>query len=133
MYDEAAQTNYSSQDLDEEAVEDQETNGYDSIKCVTSTKPRREVTHPTPKNESIENDTEHHTNEVVNANKKKSQNKSDARNQQQTNAQETPANLTQVRHEASKKGEDFHYAEEHTYSVVNKKKKANKKLPEYDS
>ena len=134
MYDEAAQPNYISQDLDEEATEDQVTNGYDSIKCVTSTKPRREVTHPTPKNESIENDfhdTDQHTNEVVNSNKK-SQMKSDARNQQQTNAQETPANPTPVRNEASKIGNDFYDAEEHTYSVVNNKKKANKKPPEYE-
>ena len=112
------------------------TNGYDSIKCMT--KQRREVTSPTPKNESIGNDfhdTEQHTkiNEEVNAKKKKkAQNKSDDRHQQQTNAQETPAIPTPVRNEASKIGNDFYDAEEHTYSVVNKKEKANKKPPEYE-
>ena len=106
-------------------------NGYDSIKCMI--KPRREVTNPIPKNESIENDydTAQHTNEVVTANEK-SKNKSDNRNQRKTIAQETPTIPISVRDEASKKGNDFYDAEEHTYSVVNKKKKANKKPPEYE-
>ena len=51
-------------------------------------------------------------------------------------------NLTPQRNEASKKEDDFHNAEPHTYSVVNPKKKANKqpttvdngeKPPAYDS
>ena len=54
MYDEAAQPNYNSQDLDVKVAEDHMMNGYDSIKCMI--KPRREVTNPIPKNESIEND-----------------------------------------------------------------------------
>ena len=130
VYDEASSTqpNYSSQDLDEEGVKDQVTN---SIRCMT--KPRREVTYPTPKNENNFHDTQQHTNEVVNANKmKKAQNKSDDRNQQQTNAQETSTNPPPVRNEASKIKKDFYDAEEHTYSVVNNKKKANKKPPEYE-
>ena len=41
-------------------------------------------------------------------------------NQQKTNTpQAKPANPTPVRDEASKKGDDFYEAEEHTYSVVN--------------
>ena len=133
VYDEASSTqpNYSSQSLDEERVKDQVTNGYDSINCMT--KPRREVTYHTPKNENDFHDTQQHTNDVVNANKmKKAQNKSDYRNQQQTNAQQTSTNSTPVRNEASKIRNDFYDAEEHTYSVVNNKKKANKKPPEYE-
>ena len=132
MYDEASQPNYSSQGLDVEAVNDQVTHGYDSIKCMT--KPGKEVTNSISRNESFENDfhdTEQHTNEEVNANnKKKAQNKSDDRHQQQTNAQEAPVNSTPVRNEDSKVGNDFYDVEEHTYSVVNKKKKSNKKLLE---
>ena len=48
-------------------------------------------------------------------------------NQQKTNTPQTkPANSTPVRDEASKRGDDFYEAEEHTYSVVNveHKKKA---------
>ena len=99
----------------------------------TQPKPRKEVANSTPRNESFEIDfldTKQHTNEVVNTNKKKAPNKSDARHQQQTNAQEIPANPTPVRNEDSKIGNDFYDAEEHTYSVVNKKKKSNKKLLE---
>ena len=132
VYDEAAQPNYSSLSLDVEAVNDQSTYGYDSIKCMT--RPRKEVANPTPRNESFENDfhdTEQHINEEVNANKKKkAQNKSDDRHQQQTSAQETPASPTPVRNEDRKVGNDFYDAEEHTYSVVNKQKKSNKKLLE---
>ena len=72
MYDEVAQPNYSSLSLDVEAVNDQSTYGYDSIKCMT--RPRKEVANPTPRNEFIENDfhdTEQHTNEAVSANNKK--------------------------------------------------------------
>ena len=127
-----SQPNYSSQGLDVEAVNDQVTNGYDSIKCMT--KPGKEVANSTPRKESFENDfydTQQHTNEEVNANnKKKAKNKSDDRHQQQTTSQETPANPTPVRNEDSKVGNDFYDAEEHTYSVVNKKKKSNKKLLE---
>ena len=48
--------------------------------------------------------------------------------QHKVNAQSTSANLTQVRDEASEKGDHFYNAEEHT---VNKpKKKAKKKLSE---
>ena len=41
-------------------------------------------------------------------------------NQQKTNTKLT--NPTPMRDEASKRGDDFYDAEEHTYSVVNKKK-----------
>ena len=43
-------------------------------------------------------------------------------NQQKPNTQDTPATPTPVRDEASK-GNDFYDTEEHTYAVVNKKKK----------
>ena len=80
-------------------------------------------------NDLVVNDrynTEQHTNEVVNANKmEKAKKKSDVRNQQKTMAQEIPPNPTLVQDEASKKEDDFYDAEEHTYSVVNKK--TNKK------
>ena len=43
-------------------------------------------------------------------------------NQQNPNTHDTPATPTPVRDEASK-GNDFYDTEEHTYAVVNRKKK----------
>ena len=134
VYDDASSTqpNYSSLGPDMEGVKFnyQVTNGYDSIENMTKSQTKFE--NLTPKTEDDLDDAEQHTSEVVNANmKEKAQKKSDKRNQQKTNAQETLANFTSD--EASKKGNDFYDTEVHIYSAVNKrKKKAKEKPPEND-
>ena len=141
MYDEASSTqpNYSSLGPDMEAESDLGTNGYESIKYGTSgydhtkhiTKPQAKVANPTQRTDSVENDAEQHTDEVVDADKmEEAQKIGDKRNQQNANVQTTSANLTQVRDE---KGDDFYDTEEHIYSEVNKPKKEAKENPTEDS
>ena len=80
-------------------------------------------------------DAEQHTYAVVNANKKKkakiktpSSTEGD-NDQQEVSTPDTPANCMPAGDVASKEGDGFYDAEEHTYSVVNVKckKKTNKK------
>ena len=123
VYDDASSRlpSYSSQGPDTEAVNNQVTNGYDSVEFTT--KPKSELTNPTPKKEPDIYDAGKRPNEVIRANKKKkTQKKSDEGNKPKMNAQQTPPSPTTMRDEASKKEDDFYDAEEHTYSVVDKKK-----------
>ena len=123
MYNDASSTqpNYTaSLGPDMEATDDQVTNGYESIKCMT--KPQTKLGNHTPKTQINFDNPKQLDNPVYDE-------ASPA--QHKANAQTTSANLTQVRDEASEKGDHFYDAEEHTYSVVNKpKKKAKKKLSE---
>ena len=64
------------------------------------------------------------------AKKKSRGNKGRDESQEKTN--EAQANPTPEREEASKKGDDFYDAEEHTYSVVNVKHKKEAKMSEDD-
>ena len=144
MYDEASSTqpNYSSlgPTYDMEAENDEVTNSYDYIQQPqdTNNTPQFKAANRTPVSmEGSENDfydAEEHTYAVVNANKKKKSKKkitnSAADNEEHTaDVQETPPNPTPVRDDASKNGDDFYDAEEHTYSAVNikQKKRGNKK------
>ena len=144
MYDEASSTqpNYSSLGPDMEAESDLGTNGYESIKYGTSgydhtkhiTKPQAKVANPTQRTDSVENDAEQHTDEVVDADKmEEAQKIGDKRNQQNANVQTTSANLTRARDEANEKGDDFYDTEEHIYSEVNKPKNKAKENPTEDS
>ena len=124
MYDDASSTqpNYNSSGPDMEAANDQVMNGYESIKCIT--KPQAKLGNHTPKTQNGIDDPERLDDPVYD-------DASPA--QQKVNAQTTSANLTQVRDEASEKGDHFYDAEEHTYSVVNKPKKKAKKKPSEDN
>ena len=127
----STQPNYSSDDPDREAREFnyQVTNDYDYIP-----EPQTKLADPTQRTDSIENDVEQHTVEVVDANKmEEAQKISDERNQQKANVQTTSANLTRVRDEASEKRDYFYDTEEHIYSEVNKPKKESEENPSEDS
>ena len=106
----------------------QGTNNTQRFKAANCTPVRREAS------ENDFFDAEQHTYAVVNVNKKKRAKKkmssSAADNEEHTaDVQETPANPTPVRDEASNEGDDFYDAEEHTYSAVNvkQKKRGNEK------
>ena len=129
MYDELSSTqpNYSSLDKEVCAVNDQVTSGIVYIELLSQ--PQTELTNPTAKNESVENDfynVEQHTYEMVKANMI-----NEVGDENKSNVQETSHYTTPMRDEASKKGGDFYDefcdAEKHTYFVVNAKckKRAN--------
>ena len=127
----STQPNYSSDDPDREArgFNYQVTNDYDYIP-----EPQTKLADPTQRTDSIENDVEQHTVEVVDANKmEEAQKISDERNQQKANVQTTSANLTGVRDEASEKRDDFYDVKGHIYSEVNKPKKESEENPSEDS
>ena len=104
--------------------------------------PQDEPVNPTPaRMETSGNDfydAEQHTYAVVNADKKKkakikTPNSTEGDNdQQEVITPDTPANCMPAGDVASKEGDGFYDAEEHTYSVVNVKgkKKTNKKSSE---
>ena len=115
-----------------EAANDEVTNSYDYIQQPqgTNNTPQFKAANHTPvRMESSESDffdAEQHTYAVVNANKKRKTKKkmsSSAAEEYTADVQDTPANPTPVREDDDKKGDDFYDAEEHTYSVVNVKRK----------
>ena len=132
MYDDATTTqpNYSSQGpaYDMEIANNHGLSTYDCIENTINT-PQTEPIHPTPVTDEGKRDdfynAEQHTYAAVNvkhkkkAEKKTSGNDEGGDNGQNAKVHDTPANPTP---DASKKGDDFYEAEEHTYSVVNKKK-----------
>ena len=127
----STQPKHSSDDPDREArgFNYQVTNDYDYIP-----EPQTKLADPTQRTDSIENDVEQHTVEVVDANKmEEAQKISDERNQQKANVQTTSANLTGVRDEANEKRDYFYDVEEHIYSEVNKPKKESEENPSEDS
>ena len=139
MYNEASSTqpNYSSQgptyDMEAENVE--ATSSYEYIyeqpQSGNNTPQFKAASRTTVRMDASGNDfycAEEHTYAVVNANKKKKPEKkvsSSAADNDEYKAEEqnTPAIPTPVRADASKNGDDFYDAEEHTYSAVNVKLK----------
>ena len=109
VYDELSsiQPNYSSLGKEVCAVNDQVTSGI-IVYIELLSQPQTELTNPTAKNESVENDfynVEQHTYEMVKANMKKYINEKGDENE--SNVQETSNYTTPVRDDASKKGGDF--------------------------
>ena len=140
MYDEASSTqpNYSSlgPTYDMEAENAQQPDSYNYIEHTNST-PQAELANPTPPEASKNDfyDAEQHTYAVVNVNKnskKKTASSATEDPKPTVDAQDFPPCPESGINDASKKGDDFYDAEEHTYSVVNtkSKKKANKKPSE---
>ena len=137
VYDDATPTqpNYSSlgPTYDMETTNDHGLNTYDCIKNAINI-PQAHPNNPTPVRDEDAGrednfyDAEQHTYATVNKSSKKkktSGNDEGDDNEQKAEAHDTPSNPIP----ASKKGDNFYEAEEHTYSVV-KKKKAKKKISE---
>ena len=139
MYDEASSTqpNYSSlgTTYDMEAA-NKMTHSYDYIERPqgTNNTPQFKAANRTPvRREASENDfydTEQNT--YTEKAKKNAPSSATDDIEPTLNVQNVPLCPTPVRDDASKNGDDFYDAEEHTYSVVNTKckKKANKKPSE---